>query len=194
MNRREAIARIVAATGGAFFAAEFLVTGCARADKSRVSAFSPDDLALLDEIGDTIIPPTDTPGAKAAGVGSFMMEMVNDCYDDATHVAFEHGLVAIDDACRRRTGKPFVRSTRAERTAVLETIDREARAHERSRGSDERPHYFRLMRELTVLGYFSSEIGCTQALRYVESPGAYRGNEPYTKGDRQWFNPSRRLG
>ena len=194
INRRQAIARIVAATGGAFVGAELLMTGCSRADKSRPAAFGSSDVALLDEIADTIIPTTDTPGAKAAGVGAFMAQMVNDVYDDETQVAFENGLVLIDEACRKRTGKSFLDSTPAERTAVLTTIDREAREHARTKAREEGPHYFRLMRELTVLGYFSSEIGCTQALRYVESPGAYRGDEPYAKGERQWFNPSRRLG
>jgi hypothetical protein len=194
MNRREAIARIVAATGGAFVGAELLMTGCSRADKRRTTAFAASDVALLDEIADTIIPTTDTPGAKAAGVGAFMAQMVNDVYDDDTHLAFEDGLVLVNEACRKKTGKPFMEATPAERASVLTAIDREAREHERTKGRDERPHYFRLMRELTVLGYFSSEIGCTQALRYVETPGAYRGDEPYAKGERQWFNPSRRLG
>jgi hypothetical protein len=49
------------------------------------------------------------------------------------------------------------------------------------------------MKELTLLGYFSSEIGCTQALRYVEAPGAYRGDVPYRRGERAWFNPTRRV-
>ena len=194
MNRREAIARIVALTGGAFVGAELLMTGCARADKRQAAAFSATDVALLDEIADTIIPATDTPGAKAAGVGAFMAQMVNDVYDDDTHLVFANGLVLVDEACRKQTGRPFMESTPAERTTVLTAIDREAREHARTKGREEAPHYFRLMRELTVLGYFSSEIGCTQALRYAETPGAYRGDEPYAKGERQWFNPSRRLG
>ena len=44
------------------------------------------------------------------------------------------------------------------------------------------PHYFRMMKELALLGYFSSEIGCTKAVRYIEVPGAYHGDVPYTKG------------
>jgi hypothetical protein len=43
------------------------------------------------------------------------------------------------------------------------------------------------MKELTVLGYFTSEIGASQALRYVEVPGSFNGNVPYKKGDRAWF-------
>ena len=47
-------------------------------------------------------------------------------------------------------------------------------------------HYFRMMKELTILGYFTSEIGATQALRYVAVPGRYEGCVPYTKGEKAW--------
>jgi hypothetical protein len=47
------------------------------------------------------------------------------------------------------------------------------------------PHYyFQMMKELTLLGYFTSEIGCTEARRYVERPGSYNGDLPYKKGDK----------
>ena len=52
--------------------------------------------------------------------------------------------------------------------------------------SDEPAHYFRMMKELTLLGYFTSEIGCTQAMRYVESPGRFDPNAPYAPGDKSW--------
>lgn len=193
MNRREAVARLVAITGGVVIGGEFLMSGCARLDKRYKTAFTPADIALLDEIGETIIPTTDSPGAKAAGVGTFMAKVVNDCYDDDTHIAFERGLAAVDKASRKRHGKSFMESAPAERTALLNQIDREAREHAKTKARDVEPHYFRLMRELTLVAYFSSEIGATKALRYVESPGAYRGDEPYVKGDKLWFNPSRRL-
>jgi hypothetical protein len=45
-------------------------------------------------------------------------------------------------------------------------------------------HYFRMMKELTLLGYFTSEIGSTQARRYVPVPGRYEGCIPYKKGDK----------
>ena len=50
------------------------------------------------------------------------------------------------------------------------------------------------MKELVIVGYFTSEVGCTKALRYVESPGSYDGDAAYEKGDRAFFNPSRRIG
>jgi hypothetical protein len=47
-------------------------------------------------------------------------------------------------------------------------------------------HYFRMMKELTLLGYFTSEIGCTKAQRYVESPGRFDPCVPYTPGETSW--------
>jgi hypothetical protein len=47
-------------------------------------------------------------------------------------------------------------------------------------------HYFRMMKELALLGYFTSEIGCTQAQRYVETPGHYDPCVPYTPGQKAW--------
>ena len=191
LTRREALARIVAATGG-IVGAEYLFAGCARLDKRRHTEFSAEAMALLGEIAETIIPATGSPGAREAGVAAFMAKVVNDCYDDAAHLAFEQGLAAIDAASRSHHGKAFMASSPAERTALLDAIDREARAHAKAKKPADPPHYFHLMRELTIAGYFSSEVGITKALRYVESPGAYR-DEPYASGDRLWYNPSRRL-
>jgi hypothetical protein len=47
-------------------------------------------------------------------------------------------------------------------------------------------HYFGMMKQLTLLGYFTSEIGATQALRYIAIPGKYEGCVPYKKGDKAW--------
>jgi hypothetical protein len=193
IGRREALARLVAITGTVAVGAEAFVAGCSRAPSAVPRSFSAADVALLDEIGDTIIPATDTPGAKAVGIGRLMATLATDCYEDDAFASFKRGLDAVESACREKHGPPFVSTPAAQRTALLNEIDAEQREHARTRGRDEPPHYFRLMKELTLLGYFSSEIGCTQALRYVESPGAYRGDVPYVKGDRIWFNPTRRV-
>jgi hypothetical protein len=48
------------------------------------------------------------------------------------------------------------------------------------------PHYFRMMKELALLGYFTSEIGYTKAMRYVETPGRFDPCAPYAKGEPAW--------
>jgi hypothetical protein len=148
--------------------------------------FTDADKALMDEIGETIIPATSIPGAKAVGIGAFMAMMVNDCYDDKEHAAFREGLTKINDEARAKYGKSFLECSAEERTAVCNALDAEQKAHKK--GEDDPLRYFKMMRELTVLGYFSSEIACTQAIRFVEVPGAYHGDVPYKKGDKVWFS------
>jgi len=195
MNRREAVARMIAITGTMAVGAELFLSGCRAPEaETRTVAFSPADIALMDEIAETIIPTTDTPGAKAAKVGAFMAMMSHDCYDDASFGSLRGGLAKIDGASKKHHGKSFMESTPEERTALLNQLDAEQRTHSQNRSAGEPFHYFRLMKELTLIGYFSSEIGATKALRYVETPGSYDGNAPYKKGDRAWYNPSRRIG
>ena len=194
MNRREAIARMVAITGTMAVGAEFFLTGCRHPDAiKRTEAFAPTELALLDEVGETIIPATSTPGAKAAGVGPFMAMIARDCYDDATYSSFRSGLGKIDAACQKRYGKSFVAASASDRTALLNELDKEQRKYMQERKRTDPIHYFKLMKDLTLLGFFSSEVGAKSAMRYVESPGSFDGNVTYKKGDRAWYNPSRRI-
>jgi hypothetical protein len=71
---------------------------------------------------------------------------------------------------------------------MLQTLDREQQAAmgARAPGSDEPPHYFRMMKELALLGYFTSEIGYTRAMRYQETPGRFEPCVPHTTGDKSW--------
>lgn len=194
MDRRAAIVRMLSAAGGIAIGGQFLtLTGCGPALAPRTEPFSPTELALLDEIGETIIPTTDTPGAKAAGVSAFMALAARECYDDAAYESFRRGLREIEHQSDDRYARTFAAMTPADRTAMLNDLDREQRRYTRQKKSDDPPHYFRLMKELAVIGYFTSEVGATKALRYVETPGAFRGDVPYQKGERAWYNPARRI-
>lgn len=73
-----------------------------------------------------------------------------------------------------------------QRKALLTDIDKEAKEYAKTAKGDDPKHYFRMMKELTLLGYFTSEPGATQALRYVPVPGKYEGCIDYKKGDRAW--------
>jgi len=193
LSRREAIARLGLALGGALvIGSESYLRGTPLEGKTSPNDFSAADLALLDEIGDTIIPATDTPGAKAVKIGAFMTMMVNDCYDDANHAAFKAGLTAIHEASRAKFGHDFMAATATERTALLNELDVVQKQQQATKTKGASPHYFRMMKQLTLLGYFSSEVGATQAMRFVEVPGRFDGNAPYQKGDRAWFVPTNR--
>jgi len=187
MSRREAVRRLVLLCGSAIIGAHVLLRADALAGLGAGTAFAPGDRALLDEIGETILPATEIPGAKAAQIGAFMIMMVNDCYSAKEAAVFRDGLVRVDQASREKFGKSFLEASPAQRTELANALDAERRAHEGRKGAEALPHYFQMMKELTVLCYFSSEIGCTQALRYIEVPGAFHGDVPYKKGDRAWF-------
>jgi hypothetical protein len=152
-----------------------------------VGAFTAADVALLEEIAETILPETSTPGAKAAKTGAFMALSATDVYTAENQAVFRDGLRKVDEACAADHGKPFMAATPAERLSVLQSLDREQMAAMDARLSGDAPrHYFRLMKELALLGYFTSEIGCTKALRYVESPGRFDPCAPHKPGDRGW--------
>jgi hypothetical protein len=187
MNRREAVWRIALLMGGAMVGSEVFLRGGTMPEKQPHPDFTDADRALLDEIGETIIPTTAIPGAKAVQIGAFMTMFVNGCYNDRQHEVFREGLTRINEDCRAKFGKAFLECTAAERTDLLNELEAIQRVQYIKKSKGEPEHYFRMMKELTLLGYFSSEIGCTQAVRYIEVPGAYHGDVPYKKGDPAWY-------
>lgn len=196
MTRREAVikmAMLMGATvvGPRLFAANFDKIALA----PEPGVFSADEVALLDEIGDTILPATDVPGAKAAGIGAFISMMMRDCYDVRDQNALKEGLLTIDHLFKTRFGGTFIKGRAEDRTTLLNELDQEQKRsnpHPRKKSDiaqrqNEGPHYFLIIKELTILGYFTSEIGCTQALKFIEVPGHYDGAVDYKPGDHAWF-------
>jgi len=189
IDRREAIRRVTALLGGvALVGGSSLVAACERAQRGVGAAgaggagagtFSAQHVALLDEVAETILPETKTPGAKAAHVGAFMALMVTDTYEDREQQIFRAGMRQLEQAS-------FMAAKPAERLALLERLDREQKVYMDGKADDAPAHYFRLMKELTLLGYFTSEIGCTQAQRYRERPGRFDPCVPYTPGETAW--------
>lgn len=184
MNRREAVQHISLLLGGTILGANTFIA-CKSNDNNAVS-FTEKDVALLDEIADTILPSTKTPGAKAAKVGQFMTVMVNDCYDENDQKVFHDGMKKIQDLSEKEYNDKFTDIKPEQRHALLVKLDNEQKEAMQTWKANEPKHYFRLMKELTLLGYFTSEIGCTQARRYVQTPGRYDACIPYKKGDKAW--------
>ena len=185
VTRREAIRRVSALLGGAALIGQSAWLAGPAAAAGR-SLFSDADVALFDEIADTILPETKTPGAKAAGVGQFIAMMVTDTYDPREQRVFRDGIKTIERESRKENGGKFMASSPAQRLTLLQRIDREAIEYMRQPGNLDRPHYFRMIKELTLLGYFTSEIGYTQAMRYVETPGRFEPCVTYTAGEKAW--------
>jgi hypothetical protein len=189
MNRRDALSRVALILGGTVVGANIFLEGCRPSDKKAVAdilAFSQDDIAYLDEIAETILPKTSTPGAKDAKVGEFMPVIVRDCYTPEDQKIFREGMDKLNDASKKKFDKVFMEATPQQRHDLLVEIDKEAKEYAKNKKKEDPTHYFRMMKELTLLGFFTSEPGATQALRFVETPGRFDGCIPYTKGERAW--------
>jgi hypothetical protein len=207
ISRREAVQRVIALMGGLalvideerLLAAAIDDAVLSRTLSQGVGSFTAADIALLDEIADTILPTTSTPGAKAAKTGPFMALMVTDVYSDRDQQVFRDGMRALEDACRAMHGTGFMQATPAQRLSLLQILDREQKTAMEERTNPARTrypaaqsapdapaHYFRMMKELALLGYFTSEIGYTQAMRYRETPGRYDPDVPHAPGDKSW--------
>ncbi len=221
ITRREAIRRVGLLLGGV------ALIGCSRTEDVEavvekaagalpdgpIGQFGLQDIAYLDEIAETILPKTNTPGAKDAKCGAFMALMVTDCYDPDERKTFLDGMRRIDEAAKRTARTSFMQATPEQRLAVLAAFDRQAHreayeteaeyrrehgltllppydagdpADPESNTPDQPATFFRMMKELTLLGYFTSEVGASQVLRYVPVPGRYEPCMDYVAGTPAW--------
>ena len=141
---------------------------------------------MFDDIAETILPETSTPGAKAAGVGPFIAMMVDDTYYAEDQQIIRDGLNSFQALCLRSYGAHFQIVTAAQRLSLVERLDEEQYLYMETSDEGAPTHYFRMIKELTLLGYFTSEIGYTQAMRYAETPGRYDPCAPLAPGDKLW--------
>lgn len=194
MERRELLKQIAILTGGAFIGGELFLTGC-KSGTSLEAGFTPATIAFLDEVAETIIPATKTPGAKAAQVGEFMKVFVTDCYTKNDQEAFTKGIVQLDEACNKMHSKSFMECDAKQRHDLLVSLEKEAKTfneglskeNEGKKDEEKKPvHYYTMMKQVTLLGFFTSKTGMTETLRHQPVPGKYIGDYPYKKGDRAW--------
>jgi hypothetical protein len=183
MERREALKRVAYLMGGAISATTMgvLFESFTVLDKSKMVNFSVSDEALLAEFAELIIPTTSAcPGAKAAGLGTFIPMMIQDCYPANLQTIFAAGLKSMDDKCFAKFGKNFVTASEQEKTSIVTELRDEAIVNKR------KSSFFTIARDLTILGYYSSEIGCTQAREYVALPDKYDGSVPLEPRQKAW--------
>jgi hypothetical protein len=139
----------------------------------RPGAFDDHQRATVDTIAELIMPATDTPGAHAAGVAAFIEIIVGEWYHDDERAAFMRGLADVDARSTTANGRAFVDSTSDQQTALLTALDTE------SRTAPPLPQpFFQRIKDLTLSGYYTSEIGIRQELGEVFMPGRYDGAAP----------------
>lgn len=205
MNRREAIQRVAMIIGGSVIGANLFLEGCTRSASTDVATlFETKSTNMLGDLAEAILPKTEIPGAKEAGVGEFIPVMIRDCYDPVDQKAFIEGLDGVDNRAQKEFNKKFQDLSKEERLQFVHNWDKEASEFQKEREEKQHKkyeeavksgksweeaeqlpnHFFYMLKQLTLTGFFTSEVGMTQALRFVKIPGKYDGAFPYKKGDR----------
>ena len=127
-------------------------------------------------MAETIIPTTDgSPGARASGIGAFFQEMITDYYSAEEQRIVLAGLGEFRSLVAATGKKHFGELDGSRREALLLALEVDADAA-----------YYRMIKQLTVWGYFSSEVGVKQALRFAPIPGRYDGDVKIKPGARAW--------
>ena len=176
MERREVLRVLGAATAVPFVSEDLYAIGRQAHAHWRARpgfrVLDADQQALVTTLTDLIIPETDTPGAKAARVDQFIDVMLADWYDPADRQRFLDGLADVDARSTAATGKPFIASTPAQQTVLLTALDDELARLKESRQSTGK-NFFRMLKWLTLVGYYTSQIGFEQELHDRIIPGMF---------------------
>jgi len=185
MDRREALRRTALIMGGAVSASTIMgvLKGCkAKPTIDWKPVFLTEDQGILvSQVAEIILPKTDTPGAKDVGVPGFIDLMVKDVYTKEEQDRFMSGLQAFDEACKTAQGSSFNDLDEEAQTAFVIKVHGEAVAEQKGENKPEHRPFILTMKELTMLGFFTSEVGATQVLQYVAVPGSYKGCIPVSE-------------
>jgi gluconate 2-dehydrogenase gamma chain len=170
LNRRSLILGAVFLLGGAAALTRFRSSA---ANTGGAFALSPEQFALLEQVVDVIIPATDTPGAIEAGVADFMRQMLADWASDDTRAAMLSVLEGIDKHAWQKHGMAFLELSSERRLDVMRAVDEGSLARQDLAWGK--------FKSLVLVGYYQSEIGATQELRYELVPGAWRSCLPLSE-------------
>ncbi len=207
IDRREALQRVALLLGSTISTPTLiaLLEGCQPKTKTAeqtVTATKPsisdNQQKMIAEISEIIIPTTSTPGAKAAKVPEFIALMLVDCYTEDDQKSFIAGLDQLEDDAKKSYNNAFLACKPEEQVALLKkaesaamaTREKDRQAREKNPNAKDQPKatllFFPTMKELTLVGYFTSEIGATQALEYVPVPTRYEGCIDLKPGQKAW--------
>ena len=179
LSRREALGGLVFVAGLAGAAPALAAPAAALAPLTWTpAALTPTQARTLDALAELIMPATDTPGARAAGAPAFVDRAVATWSAPAEAELIRAGLDRLDADARAAHGLAFAALTLEHQAALVSAWAAQAVAG--------RPHAFPLLRELVSVGFYTSEPGATQTLRYDPVPGDYRGCVPAAEIGRAW--------
>ncbi|WP_372778264.1 gluconate 2-dehydrogenase subunit 3 family protein [Litorivivens sp.] len=194
MKRRELIQHLALITGAAL--SPSVVQAMINGIDGRINIQNPTlnetQRATCSVLAEMIIPRTDTPGAIDAGVPHFIELMVSDWYTNTERTIFLEGLATLNSYCLKEHGSPFLTCSQEDQIAALTHMEVLASGYKSKLSAmpfakevDEHVPFFGKLKELTVIGYYTSEVGAKQELIYQPMPMEYRDIE-FREVGRQW--------
>lgn len=192
MNRREALKRLALLSGGALSLTTVagIMGGCS-AETNGGAGFAPQTLSqaqneLVTQFSERIIPATDTPGAKAAGVNQFIDHMLTNWNTEEERKHFLEGLGRVDELSNQKFDDVFTELGEADQITIMEELEQEALNNPDPNPDTDLKPFFSMIKEFTVVGYYTSEIGASQELVSDIVPGYYDACMPYSEVGRAW--------
>jgi hypothetical protein len=181
MDRREALRKTALLMGAAVSASALtgILQGCKATPELTYTPqfFTEDQARIVMEVAEIIIPKTDTPGAKDTGVPGFIDLMLKDCYKKEDQDRFIAGLTSFDEEAKKAYGDSFIYCKPEQQVELVTKVHAAALAEAKENKEPKRP-FILMAKELTLLGFFTSEPGATQVLQYIAVPGSYKGCIP----------------
>ena len=173
VNRRTLIKQFLIVSVGITF-----LPGCEGENKPSIALknldIDGDDEKLLAEVSETLVPKTDTPGAKDLSAHLFALKMLDDCYKKDEQQRFTSGLREFEKLVKEKNRKSFMSCSAAERQSVLSDLDKR-------KADDDLSYFYATQQHLTIQAYTTSKFYLTQVHEYKIIPGKFKGCVPVTK-------------
>lgn len=188
ISRREALKRSGLLAGGFVFipALAGFLKGCTAQTDYTMVVLSQEQSATIQAIMDVIIPETDTPSASQVGVPAFLDQILNRNSSQEDRDQFMSRFDSFTDLAAKDLGMPFSEASPERQYDFLMELHKTASGQGEIHKETSLPDFFMMMKYVTVVGYFTSEPGATQVLRYEAAPGPYRGCVPFEEVGRTW--------
>ena len=172
MERRLVIKQVLIMAGGLA-----LLPSCLRQQgKSTVQlkniTISLDQENLLGQIAETLIPRTDTPGARELKLHFFVLKMLDDCYEESDQKQFVKGLDQFTDLAHSRFNQPYEKLPAAQKKELLAGLEKD------NNPSSDLTVFYKIMKERTIDGYLNSQYVMTNLIIWELVPGRYNGYFP----------------
>ena len=175
MERRSAIKALAILAGG------ILIMPSCSGDKTKASIqmdhldIDAEQEKLLAEICETLIPETDSPGAKSLNLHLFVLKMIDDCYAPVDQQKFISGLEDFTKLAKKQFDQSFIDCSAKQKESLLNNIETGESY------PDELKHFYKILKNRTIQGYLNSKYVMTEKLIYELVPGRYNGYFPVKK-------------